>query len=254
MLFSLALVASSFAVARVASAMAVSGATGPATPNYWFSFGDSYSTTGFSPSGTLPAPGNPLGNPAYPGNTGAGGSNWVDVCTTVYNASLLLTWNYAYSGATVDAALVAPYYPTTLSLKDQVGEFLAGVAAPWTPADALFSVWIGINDLGYSYYWTNGSRSTFADVLLDAEFGLVEKLMLASPASNQTLLRIVTDEFNKKLAEKVDAFEVEHPDFVQSSVYFWDAHAVFTDILDDLPKYGFDADPTAYGGANDFWG
>ena len=116
------------------------------------------------------------------GNTGAGGSNWVDVDTTVYNASLILTYNYAYSGATIDAALVAPYYPTTLSLKDQVNEFLAGAAGqppatPWTPANALFSVWIGINDLGYSYYWTNGSRSTFADVLLDAEFALVEKLV-----------------------------------------------------------------------------
>ena len=65
----------------------------------------------------------------------------------------MLTYNYAYGGATIDAALVTPYEPTVWSLTDQVNQFLATVAAkpataPWTGADALFSFWIGINDTG----------------------------------------------------------------------------------------------------------
>ena len=144
--------------------------------------GDSYTQTDFEPNGTAPAPGNPLGNPPYPvsdtvllcicltngnydtqGYTAVGGTNWIDVDTVVYNKSLILTWNYAYGGATIDASLVAPYEPTVLSLTDQVNQFLSGAAekpaaAPWTSENSLFSFWIGINDIGNSYY-ESGNRS-----------------------------------------------------------------------------------------------
>ncbi|KAJ4492399.1 hypothetical protein C8R41DRAFT_724351, partial [Lentinula lateritia] len=86
--------------------------------NYWFSFGDSYTQTGFVTNDTLPAPGNPLGNPVYPGY------NWLDFGTTTYNNSLVLTYNYAYGGATIDSSLVAPFEPTVLSVTDQVNQFL----------------------------------------------------------------------------------------------------------------------------------
>jgi len=43
-----------------------SGVSGIDGVNYWFSFGDSYTQTGFVTNGTLPTPGNPLGNPTYP--------------------------------------------------------------------------------------------------------------------------------------------------------------------------------------------
>ena len=119
--------------------------------------GDSYTQTGFTTTDSIPVPGNPLGNPPYPGYTAVGGTNWIDVDTTVYNKSLVLTYNYAYGGATINASLVAPYEPTVLSLIDQVNEFLGQAAskpatAPWTSENALFSVWIGINDIGNSYY------------------------------------------------------------------------------------------------------
>ena len=91
------------------------------------------------------------------GYTAVGGTNWVDVDTMVYNKSLVLTYNYAYGGATINASLVQPYEPTVLSLIDQVNEFMGQAAskpafAPWTSSNALFSVWIGINDIGNSYY------------------------------------------------------------------------------------------------------
>lgn len=91
------------------------------------------------------------------GYTAVGGTNWIDVDTVTYNKSLILTWNYAYGGATIDASLVTPYEPTVLSMTDQVNQFLTGAAlkpasAPWTSANSLFSFWIGINDIGNSYY------------------------------------------------------------------------------------------------------
>ena len=94
---------------------------------------------------------------ALQGWTAVGGVNWVDVQTTVHNKSLLLTYNYAYGGATINASLVQPYEPTVLSLIDQVNQFMDQAAdkpafAPWTSENALFSVWIGINDIGNSYY------------------------------------------------------------------------------------------------------
>ncbi|PSR93971.1 hypothetical protein PHLCEN_2v4573 [Hermanssonia centrifuga] len=131
-------------------------------PNFWFSFGDSYTQTDFVTNGTLPSLGNPLGNPPYPGYTAVGGVNWIDVMTVTYNKSLIFTYNYAYGGATIDASLVTPYEPTVLSLTDQVNEFLSTVAnkpatTPWTSSNSLFSFWIGINDIGNSYY-ESGSR------------------------------------------------------------------------------------------------
>lgn len=126
------------------------------TNTYCYS-GDSYTQTGFVLNSTLPAVGNPLGNPPYPGYTAVGGENWIDFDTTTFNKSLIFTYNFAYGGATIDATLVAPYEPTVLSLTDQVNEFLnwtasKPVSAPWTSSNSLFSVWIGINDIGNSYY------------------------------------------------------------------------------------------------------
>ena len=96
------------------------------------------------------------------GFTAVGGTNWIDLNTVQFNKSLILTYNYAYGGATIDAALVPPYTSTVLSLTDQVNQFLNGAAnkpsgAQWTSSDALFSFWIGINDIGNSYY-QSGSR------------------------------------------------------------------------------------------------
>ena len=74
----------------------------------------------------------------------------------MYNKSLILTYNFAYGGATIDANLVTPYLPTVLSLIDQVNQFLTSYAdkpasSPWKSGNTLFSVWIGINDIGNSW-------------------------------------------------------------------------------------------------------
>ena len=105
-------------------------------------------------SGTLPAPGNPFGNPAYPGSTGVG-ANWIDFDTMVYNRTLILTYDFARAGATINGTLVKPTL-TTYDFITQVDHFEGSAAqrpaaAPWTSWDSLFSVWFGINDINNSY-------------------------------------------------------------------------------------------------------
>jgi len=250
--------------------------TGTSKANFWFSFGDSYTQTGFVDNGVLPAVGNPLGNPPYPGYTATGGENWVDFVTTTYNKSLVFTYNYAYGGATIDASLVTPYEPTVLSLTDQVNEFLTTVATkpastPWTSSNALFSIFIGINDIGNSYY-ESGDRSAFSDTLLNAEFALVQKLynvgarnflfvnvppvdrsplMLAQAASAQATEKTVIAGFNSKLVTKMASFKANNTGV---STFLWDSNAQFTTILNSPTTYGFQ-DATSYGTTPGlFWG
>jgi phospholipase/lecithinase/hemolysin len=97
------------------------------------------------------------------------GPNWIDFLATTYNASFIKTYNLASGGATVDASLVAPYAPTVLSLKDQVAAFTRAysahpASAPWKPNDALFAFFIGINDVGNSWWLNN---ATLYDAIFD---------------------------------------------------------------------------------------
>lgn len=76
------------------------------------------------------------------------------------NTSTLLTYNFAYGGATTDSSLVTPYDPSVKSFVDQVGQFSSSIAshpsyAPWTAANTLVGVWIGVNDVGNTYWLSN---------------------------------------------------------------------------------------------------
>lgn len=77
-----------------------------------------------------------------------------------FNDSTLLSYNFAYGGATTDSDLVTPYEPSVLSFVDQVGEFSESIAshpsyAPWTAENTLVGVWIGVNDVGNIYGLSN---------------------------------------------------------------------------------------------------
>ncbi|KAL9111443.1 MAG: hypothetical protein Q9227_004120 [Pyrenula ochraceoflavens] len=127
---------------------------------HFVTFGDSYSQTGFDSNATLADPSNILGNPPYPGWTTDGGPNWIDYLIATYNKSTTLSYNFAYGGATVDSALVEPYDPSVISLVGQVYEFSNSIAdkpaeAPWTSEDTLFGTWIGVNDVGMSWWLSN---------------------------------------------------------------------------------------------------
>ncbi|KAL1676010.1 hypothetical protein EV122DRAFT_217340 [Schizophyllum commune] len=248
---------------------------------HWFSFGDSYTQTWFDPTGELPSTSNPIGNPEYPGWTASGGENWVTYLTTKYNTSLVFTYNYAYGGATTDAELVTPYEDTVLSFVDQVGEFEEGAGTkpaetPWTGEGSLFSVWIGVNDIGNSF-WLDGDRGEFSDTLLARDFEMVEKLvscplicdaggrnflflnvpaiersplMLQQPQASRDQEASVIAVHNTKLADKVTDFAASHDGV---TTWVWDAYAVFTEVLDDLEGFGFNGNASGYGDGY-FWG
>ncbi|KAJ7346254.1 fungal cellulose binding domain-containing protein [Mycena albidolilacea] len=262
------------AVVGVASKVgaAITKSPEPCAITYWFPFGDSYTTTGFDPNDTLPSVGNPLGNPAFPGETGGGGENFVGFDTTVYNRSLILTYDYAVGGAVIDPTLVSPI---TLSLPDGVDEFLVGAGkkpatAPWTSENALFSVWIGINDIGNTFY-LGGDRAAFSDTLLDAYFVQVQRLVEAGgrnflfinvpPTYRAPLIidffpdqldvaKTVIEGFNSKLAARVKLFKAKNRG---AKTWIWDAYTSFNTILDAPQRYGF-VDDSSFGEPGDFWG
>ncbi|KAJ4111500.1 hypothetical protein NW768_011854 [Fusarium equiseti] len=124
--------------------------------NYWhgyskletlFSFGDSWTKTGFETSGTQPSKNNRLGNPTYPGKTSSNGPNWIGYLTTTYNKSPFLTYNLAYSGAVVDTDIIRN---NNNDLTRQVQErFLPKYKRDkaFHASTSLFAIWMGINDV-----------------------------------------------------------------------------------------------------------
>ncbi|KAH9864134.1 hypothetical protein J1614_010068 [Plenodomus biglobosus] len=219
-----------------------------------FVFGDSYTQTGFDVNGTQPNAANPFGNPTYPGWTSSNGPNWIGFLTTTYNASSLLTYNMAYGGATVDSALVTPYAPTVLSLKDQVeSEFLPkyGIhdpSTPWSSASSLFAFFIGINDVGNSWWLNN---SSLYDAIFAEYEGLVDDvyatgarnfLFLSTPPVNLAPLTLnkndsgysvreegkVILDWNARLDGMAKGLKAKYED---TAVFVHDTHGVFDAVI-----------------------
>lgn len=117
--------------------------------------GSSTTQTGFQSNGTLPSPGNILGNPSLPGSTTSGGLNWLGYDLTEFNSSLMLSYNLAVGGATTDHVLIPPYTPTVRTFVDQVDDFEANIVGdgdvPWTKKTLLVGIWIANNDVGQSW-------------------------------------------------------------------------------------------------------
>ena len=211
-----------------------------------------------------PSPSNPLGNPRYPGYTSANGPNWVDFLTVKYNASLLQTYNLASGGATVDSTLVKPYRDTVLSLKQQVTDVFvpyytgstprAPSAPTWTGADTIFAVWIGINDIGNSYW--RGEEATgplYAEIF--AIYLDMVKRMRAAGARNFVLLNVPPIDSSPLTAEQgTDSQKLESKTILafnrgiaslakelrgagDANVWVLDTHWWFWKVLDDPTTY-----------------
>ncbi|TGO51408.1 hypothetical protein BCON_0162g00310 [Botryotinia convoluta] len=137
--------------------------------------GDSYSQTGFDPTLTQPAAGNPLGNPNLQGYTTTGGFNWIGDVVETYNNTLMLSYNFASGGATTNASLVAPFATTVLSFIDQVDQFVQYIpSGPWSSGNTLFGIWIGVNDVGNAWYLSN--YTTLLGQIMDSYFTEIQRL------------------------------------------------------------------------------
>jgi len=226
-----------------------------ADTEFFFAFGDSYTTDGFNISAGVDSP--------DPGFTSSNGQNWVQFLTSTYNQTDLTVFNLASGGATIDSNLVTPYEPTVLSIVDQVAQFNEFLApkppgAKWNSDNSLFAIWIGINDVGNSYGGTNVTQVGFHQELMARLFGQVEDLyakgarafvFLTVPPTNRAPLLIeagstavsqITSalaDYNKQLAENVESFQREHDDLQQVVVF--DTQPIFNTLLDNAQTFGF---------------
>ncbi|CAP65933.1 uncharacterized protein PODANS_5_11290, partial [Podospora anserina S mat+] len=221
--------------------------------------GDSYSQTGFDPLSTKPSPSNPFGNPPLPGWTASGGLNWVGFLTSQYNASTLLTYNFAYGGATTNASLVQPWREDVLSLIDQVQQFTDTIAskpsyAPWTAENALFGIWIGVNDVGNS--WWKEEYDQLLSEIMDTYFGQLQVLYdagarqfvaLGVPPIHRTPVMVEETEwaqeteaaaiakYNAAIASRAATFQAANAGSVIKIV---DTGVAFNEALDNPTEYG----------------
>jgi phospholipase/lecithinase/hemolysin len=112
-----------------------------------------------------------------------------------YNDSLVLTYDIAYGGATIDSNLVAPYEPTVSSVAEQIeNEWFPTCASkpasvPWSSSDTLFAIFGGINDVGNSWYEGIPATTTLNDAIFAVYHCLVDELYYAG-ARNFAFLNV----------------------------------------------------------------
>jgi hypothetical protein len=88
--------------------------------------------------------------------TTSGGINWVGDLVTVENSSLVLSYNLAVGGASIDNSIVNT---NVEDMTSQVGDFesaysIKPATAPWSPETAVFGFWIGINEYRFPFrHW-----------------------------------------------------------------------------------------------------
>ncbi|KAK7693906.1 hypothetical protein QCA50_003480 [Cerrena zonata] len=225
------------------------------TTKFLFTFGDSYTTDGFNISAGVGSP--------VPGFTSSNGQNWVQFLGGTYNITNTKVFDLASGGATIDAALVAPFEPTVLSIVDQVGQFnriLAPrpVGAEWNASNSLFAFWIGINDVGNSFGWTNvTSQSDFHRILMQRLFSQVDSLVkdgarqflfLTVPPTNRAPLLIdqgpkvvasitaALADYNNQLVANVKSLTQRHRG-VTANIF--DTRPIFNTLLDNADTFGF---------------
>ncbi|KAI8167001.1 Acetylesterase [Colletotrichum sp. SAR 10_70] len=231
------------------------------------SSGDSYSTVGFWPGGTLPAAGNPLGNPALPGQTTSSGLNWVGHLTSTLNTSQILTYDFAVTGATTDKDIVDTY--AQYCVDDQVDQYKQYVSAAVTDkANALVAVWIGINDVGEPFW---DKESAPVAKIMDRYFELLQTLaddglknfvLLSVPpfsdqipamiGQSETDLQRLRDDissYNSELTTRLATFKSANSG-VKGLVF--DTKPSFDTVVENFAQYGA-KDATCYGSSDCIW-
>lgn len=133
---------------------------------------------------------NPIGNPDLPGKTTSGWLNWLGLLTLGYNKTLVLNYDFAKGGATVNNSIVKSNNRPDFA--DQVAEFKGSIGskpeyAKWTGDNALFAVWFGINDIGLSY--AQGGENARIDKVHNSYFKNLDALYKAG-ARNFVILTI----------------------------------------------------------------
>jgi len=228
-----------------------------AETEFLFTFGDSYTTDGFNITAGVNSP--------VPGFTSSNGPNWVEFLGGTYNITNTTVFNLASGGATIDAALVPPFepFPLVLSVVNQVSQFQEFLAprpagAEWNSSNSLFAIWIGINDVGNSFPWTNITEPVFYAELMARLTSQVEILydsgarsfvFLTVPPTDRAPLqleqgpevvskfKLALADYNDQLNTTVHNFSLHHSD-VELAMLF-DTRPVFNTLLDNSETFGY---------------
>ncbi|KAL8646968.1 MAG: hypothetical protein Q9210_005831 [Variospora velana] len=210
-----------------------------------FSFGDSYTDSGFNPDGALPNDAHPLGNPPTdsstpPFHTFTNGPNWIQYLTSKYNESQIKTYNLAMTGSTVNNTILGILHENDLvhQISDRFAPNYANQEmVGWTSSNALFSLFFGINDVNHS--WDKQDRKINEAVvsnyltLLDSlyKYGARSFLLHTVPpidrGTKPTEARAVND-FNYGMTRLFASFTSKHNDL---SVLLFDTHSVFSQAM-----------------------
>lgn len=187
-----------------------------------------------------------------------------------------LNFNFAFGGATVNASLVVPFEPTVLSFIDQVTEFTNTVGKKpkgykWESGNTAAAVWLGVNDVGNSFYYPNHTtilvddlNSYFGQLSILYNAGVRKFLLLTTPrtlttrhearlsltcgsatyrtpmfiadgAATAKSVKTDIEAWNARLISQAGAWTFENPG---SQVEFLDTVPIFNYILDHPHKYG----------------
>ncbi|KAK2754558.1 hypothetical protein FQN54_006959 [Arachnomyces sp. PD_36] len=196
-----------------------------------FTFGDSYSQTGFEPAdGAQPSAENPIGNPELPGDTSANGPNWIDYLTVEYNQSTLLTYNFAYSGATVAKSVVDSTVDVSSQVHDQYLPVYGSGSESKYPDPTNAEILKAYSGLVEELY-RSGARNFF---FLNVPPIDRSPLVLELGEDHQKLQAEDISSYNKGVFELATNLSNNHQD---TTVFYYDTNTLFSDVLDDPSKY-----------------
>ncbi|KAK6514808.1 hypothetical protein TWF506_007170 [Arthrobotrys conoides] len=224
---------------------------------YWFSFGDSYTSTNFSIDGVQPSIENPFGNPEDVRDKEKYNATYIPYITTQFNASITLNYNLARTGATLNYT-----YDNTTSRRSFQGQFnlftstyasLPAEEKPWQQnVDTMYSSWFGINDVRNIFNSGGNSTDPRIDDLITSQFSLLDQLYFdvdakaflvinlppleTAPlfASDTARVQGIVRSWNSNLARKVREFRDEHP---VSSILLIDSYNIIKKLQEE-PRYG----------------
>ncbi|KAL9128826.1 MAG: hypothetical protein Q9217_002579 [Psora testacea] len=210
-----------------------------------FVFGDSWSDTWFDVAGEQPSPEQPMGNPPFQGNKDAQHDRWPVHLTTAYNDSLIQTYCFARSGASVEHDIVRNEHSDFFEQVEE--EFLPRYVdyefgpQGWTSSNSLFITFFGVNDNCITADWNNSRQvhaaqnkhySSLLDTLYTAgarNFLLMNVPPIGrAPVGNPSIASSISD-WNKRLMDVAADFRKDHAGV---TVHEFDTFTFFNRVMD----------------------
>ncbi|EPS39774.1 hypothetical protein H072_6343 [Dactylellina haptotyla CBS 200.50] len=194
-------------------------------------------------------------------STSSGGPNWTEYLTGCFQGRPsdcdIPLWNFAFAGADMTAALLAPHHDYTPQMDQQIDRYLASAdpVLDLPKESTLVAFWIGINDVNDSNKWKNVTFTDLYQADIDYLYESVEQmydagyknfLFMNVPVRGEAL-RNNTEIWNKILEHERHSFNRKHIDDPDVATYKYDVNKEFEKILEHPTRYGFE-DWTGYCG------